>query len=68
MNEPGNALDSNEPKKCCNCKRTFPRGDFPIGKAHGRIVVRSWCAECLKLYYRDYKRRIAARKREAAKP
>jgi hypothetical protein len=39
-------------KTCTRCLKTFPAGDFPSTSCHGKLLVRSWCRECLKAYHR----------------
>lgn len=41
-------------KTCTRCRRSFPREAFPVAilRGRGRTYRRSWCAECLRAYYR----------------
>ncbi len=44
--------DPAELKTCGMCKEVFPTGEFPVTTSYGRLVVRTWCKECLKEYFR----------------
>ena len=40
------------PKICRKCRRDLKVKDFPMTSAYGKRVVRSWCNECMRAYYR----------------
>ena len=50
-----------EPRECKKCHHSFPTGDFPSAKAAGRLMIRSWCHECLNTYIREWRRKKAAK-------
>ncbi len=50
-----------ETKACMKCGIVLSLESFQISSAKGKKVVRAYCPDCLKKYYRDY----AAKKREA---
>lgn len=47
-------------KQCTKCLRLIPVDDFPRSTAHGKPVVRRWCKDCLKAYYRNLNERKRA--------
>ena len=46
-----------EPRICSKCGFAGTVGDFGMAKCHGHLIVRKWCAGCLKAYYREYAKR-----------
>ena len=44
-------------KTCTKCKKEKDETDFPLTKVRGRMLRRSWCDACMKIYYREFSRR-----------
>jgi len=41
-------------KTCTKCKKVKDETDFPLTKVRGRMLRRSWCDSCMKVYYQAY--------------
>lgn len=41
-------------KTCTKCKKEKNETDFSFTKVRGRKLRRSWCNNCMKLYYKAY--------------
>ena len=48
------ALKQPTKKTCTKCKKEKDETDFPLTKVRGRMLRRSWCDACMKLYYKAY--------------
>jgi hypothetical protein len=48
-------------KTCTKCKKVKDENDFSLTKVRGRMLRRSWCDGCMKVYYQEY--RLAKTKR-----
>lgn len=47
-------IDYNAMRRCTKCKQEKDvRDNFKVTTARGREVVRSWCNDCMKDYYRS---------------
>ena len=42
-------------KTCSKCKTEKNLSDFPLTKIRGRVMHRSWCDACMKVYYKAYR-------------
>ncbi len=48
---------------CSRCGKEQETGYFPMTTCRGITIIRKWCNECCKAYYREYgKKKYAARK------
>ncbi len=52
-------------RRCTKCLYDKDDGQFKRTTAHGKPVIRSWCADCLRDYYKEYAklRRVKQRAR-----
>jgi hypothetical protein len=41
-------------KMCTKCQKEKNEADFPITRVRGRLLRRSWCDSCMKIYYKAY--------------
>jgi hypothetical protein len=41
-------------KMCTKCKKEKNETDFPVTRVRGRLLRRSWCDSCMKIYYKAY--------------
>ena len=42
-------------KTCTKCKKEKNETDFPLTRVRGRMLRRSWCDACMKIYYKKYR-------------
>ena len=41
-------------KTCTKCKKEKKETAFPLTKVRGKMLRRSWCDSCMKVYYKAY--------------
>jgi hypothetical protein len=41
-------------KTCTKCKKEKMETDFALTRIRGRVLRRSWCDSCMKMYYKAY--------------